>query len=297
MTGAAAAAALTTERLIGKVRRPNRGRSGDVYMWAILNGTIFNVTTVAIGSTIGLVLSGKLPERYQRIVLDALGLITITIGVDAGVLVLRDTISMYRPDGSAGKTYGATLAMVTVGSLIVGCLAGTWLRLQERVENLGHSIHKRFSRGEAGTFAEGFLTASVIFCVGPLTLLGCLENGADGDPSLLMIKSLLDLFCSVALAASLGLGVCFSVVTVLGFQGSLAITAYFFASSIPHLSQQLMNVVGGVLLLATALTLLEIKKIPVADMLPAIFIPPVVVWVVESVCPGVLIPVASAVGG
>ncbi len=265
-------------------------------MWAILNGTVFNVATVATGSTLGLALSGKLPERYQRIVLDALGLVTITLGIDAGVLVLRDTVAMYTPQGPAGKTYGATLAMVTVGSLIVGCLIGTWLRLQARIENLGGFIHGRFGRGDAGRFAEGFLTASVIFCVGPLTLLGCFENGANGDPSLLMIKSLLDLFCSIALAASLGLGVCFSVVTVLVFQGALSVGAYFFASSIPHLSQQLMNVVGGIILLATALLLLEIKKIPVADMLPALFLPPLVVWIVEFGWPGLLIPAAAATG-
>ena len=250
---------------------------------------MFNAIAVAIGSGMGLVLSGRLPQRYQRIVLDALGLVTITLGVDAGVNVLNATIAAYRPPGDAGKTYGATLAMVTVGSLLLGCLLGTRLRLQERVEGLGHAIHRRFGSGDAGAFAEGFLTASVIFCVGPLTLLGCFANGADGDPSLLMIKSLLDAFCSMALAAGLGWGVMFSVATVLGFQGGLSILAHFFAEAIPDLSQQLMNVVGGVLLIATALVLLEIKRIPVANMLPGLFLPPLIVWLMESMAPGTLI--------
>jgi len=258
-------------------------------MWSVVNGTVFNAIAVVVGSSIGLLLSGKLPERYQRIVLDALGLITITLGVDAGVNVLNSTIATYRPPGDAGKTYGATLAMITVGSLLVGCLLGTWLRLQERVEGLGRAIHGRFGTGDAGAFAEGFLTASVIFCVGPLTLLGCFENGADGDPSLLLIKSLLDAFCSMALAASLGWGVMFSVATVLGFQGGLSILAHFFADGIPDLSQQLMNVVGGVLLMATALVLLEIKRIPVANMLPGLFLPPLAVWLVETASPGTLL--------
>ncbi len=257
-------------------------------MWSILNGTVFNTVAVLLGSGCGLLLSGRLPERYQRLVLDALGLVTITLGIDAGVNVLNDTIARYRPLGDAGKTYGATLAMVTVGSLIVGCLLGTWLRLQERVEALGVMIHRRFGTGDADSFAEGFLTASVIFCVGPLTLLGCFENGSQADPSLLMIKSLLDAFCSMALAASLGAGVMFSVFTVLIFQSSLSILAYNFASAIPDLSQQLMNVVGGVLLIATALVLLEIKKIAVANMLPGIFLPPVVVWMIEFWRPGTL---------
>jgi uncharacterized protein len=261
-------------------------------MWAILNGTIFNVITVAVGSTLGLLLSGRLPDRYQRIVLNTLGLVTITIGVDAAVNGLNTTIATYRPPGDAGKTYGATLAMVMVGSLLIGSIAGTALNLQKRIESLGGRIHAQFSQGDAGRFAEGFLTASVIFCVGPLTLLGCFENGVNQDPSLLMIKSLLDAFCSLALAAGLGLGVAFSVLTVLFFQGSLSVLAYHFASAIPDLSQQMMNVVGGVLLLATALSLLEIKKIPVANMLPALFLPPAIIWFTEIIAPGFLITTA-----
>jgi len=257
-------------------------------MFSILSGTLFNVVTVTVGSAIGLLLTGRLPDRYQRIVLDALGLVTITLGIDAAVNVMSATVSQYRPVGDAGRTYGATVAMITVGSLLIGCLVGTWLRLHDRVERLGAMIHGRFGYGDASKFAEGFLTASVIFCVGPLTLLGCFENGAHGDPSLLMIKSLLDGFCSMALAASLGLGVLFSVGTVLGFQGSLAVGAYFFASSIPDFSQQLMNVVGGVILLATALVLLDIRKIPVANMLPGLFLPPLAVWGIEGAFPGFL---------
>ncbi len=259
-----------------------------MWVWTVLSGTVFNVITVAVGSTVGLLLSGKLPERYQRIVLDGLGLITITLGIDAAVVIMTDTVGRYRPLGAAGTTYGAKLAMITVGSLLIGSLIGTSLRLQDRVERLGGLIHKRFGTGDSGKFAEGFLTASVIFCVGPLTLLGCLENGLNGDPHLLMIKSLLDAFCSMALAASLGIGVLFSVLTVIGFQGSMSIAAYYIAGDLPDLSQQLMNVVGGYLLLATALTLLNIKRIPVADMLPGIFIPPIAVWLVERVWPGSL---------
>jgi len=261
---------------------------GFEIMWTILNGTIFNAVTVAVGSTVGLVLSGRLPDRYQRIVLSGLGLVTITLGVDAAVNVMSATVVAYRPVGPRGDTYGATLAMITIGSLIVGSLLGTWLRLHDRVEGLGTAIHRRFGAGSADKFAEGFLTASVIFCVGPLTLLGCFRNGVDGDPSLLMIKSLLDAFCSMALAASLGVGVMFSVATVLLFQGSLAVLAHYFAAAVPHLSQQLMNVVGGVVLMATAVVLLDIKKIPVADMLPGIFLPPLVVWLVEMGWPGTL---------
>jgi uncharacterized membrane protein YqgA involved in biofilm formation len=259
-------------------------------MWSVLNGTIVNAATVAVGCAIGLALAARIPDRYQRIILSCLGLVTITLGIDASVVVMGDVVRKY---GGGDPTYGARIAMVTIGSLIVGAIIGTALRLHERVEGLGEMIHRRFGgRGEAdqrSRFAEGFLTASVIFCVGPLTLLGCLNNGIHDDPSLLYIKSFLDGFCSLALAASLGLGVAFSILTILLFQGGLSITAYFLASGLPDLSVQLMNVVGGLVLLATAMMILEIKRIPVANLLPGIFFPPLAVWVVEAISRGTLI--------
>lgn len=259
-------------------------------MWSILNGTIVNVAAVAAGSTIGLALSTRIDDRYRRMILTCLGLVTITIGIDAAVLVMAGAV---RTHGDGIPTYGARLAMVTVGSLIVGAILGTSLRIHDRIEGLGRWIHRRFG-GESGgetsaKFAEGFLSASVIFCVGPLTLLGCLNNGADANPSLLYIKSFLDGFCSIALAASLGLGVFFSIVTVLVLQGGLSLVAHFAAGVIPDLSIQLMNVVGGIALLATSLMILELKKIPVADIVPGIFLPPIAVWAVEKISPGLLL--------
>ncbi len=267
-------------------------------MWSILNGTIVNTITVALGSTVGLCLAARVPERFQRIVLTCLGLVTIMLGIDASVLVLSDTVRRY---GEGIPTYGARLAMVVVSCLLVGAILGTLLRIHERIEGLGSLIHRRFggasveagTLGDAPRFAEGFLSASVIFCVGPLTLLGCLKNGIDANPDYLYIKALLDGFCSAALAATLGIGVLFSVLTVLIFQGSLAILAHYAAAGLSDVSLQLMNVVGGIVLLATALVLLDIKKIPVADLLPGIFLPPLAVWLVESLQPGLLIPLAN----
>ncbi len=270
-------------------------------LWESTSGTVVNALTVAVGSGIGLTFSSRIPERYQRIILDCLGLVTVTLGIDAAVLGMGQLVSRY---GVGVPTYGARLGMVMVGSLIVGSILGTALRLQERIEGLGRAIHERFfhrgratesaaavegSAAGAARFAEGFLSASVIFCVGPLTLLGCLANGAQGNPSLLYIKAFLDGFCSMALAASLGAGVAASVVTVLVFQGGLSLLARATAGGLNELSMQMMNVTGGVLLLATALMLLEIKRIPVANMLPAIFLPPVVISIVERIGPGLLV--------
>lgn len=271
-------------------------------LWESINGTVVNAVTVAVGSGIGLAFSSRIPERYQRIILDCLGLVTITLGIDAAVVGMGQLVSRY---GVGVPTYGARLGMVMVGSLIVGSILGTALRLQERIEGLGRAIHERFfggggraaegaaaaegSAAGAARFAEGFLSASVIFCVGPLTLLGCLANGSQGNPSLLYIKAFLDGFCSMALAASLGAGVAASVVTVLVFQGGLSLLARATAGGLNELSMQMMNVTGGVLLLATALMLLEIKRIPVANMLPAIFLPPMVIAMVEKFGPGLLV--------
>ena len=260
-------------------------------MWSIFNGTIINAIAVAGGSLVGLSLGARLPKRYQDIVLHALGLVTLTLGFDAAVLRFANTVTEYAEKVDGGSTYGARVAMVMISSLIIGALIGTALRLHERVESAGTWIHRRFSKGDGKNFAEGFLMASVIFCVGPLTLLGCLENGAHGNPSLLYIKSLLDGFCSLALACSLGWGVFASIGTILVFQGGLAALAYGVAEPLDGLSLSLMASVGGVILLASGLMMLDIKKIPVANFLPGMFLPPLIVSVVELLHPGLLLPI------
>ncbi len=258
-------------------------------LWHTLNGTIVNAVTVTLGTAIGLLAGPRLPQRYQQIILISLGLVTVMLAIDAGAIGMSSTIAEHRPPDPAGKTYGARLAMVTVGSLLLGAVIGTAAKLHERIERLGTRLHARFGRPGQARFAEGFLTASVLFCVGPLTLLGCLENGTQGNPTYLYIKAFLDGFAAIALTSAMGAGVAFSVVTVLVFQGGLALAARWIATGIPVLSLDLMNVVGGYVLLGTALSLLEIRRIPVANLLPAIFLPPAVVWLVEQIWPYTLL--------
>ncbi|MCH7632575.1 MAG: DUF554 family protein [Planctomycetes bacterium] len=209
------------------------------------------------------------------------------IGVGLGVLI-PSLVTRFTGQETIVVYWSPPLAFSI--SLIVGVVIGTALRLHERVESLGVWIHNRFSQDDGHRFAEGFLTASVLFCVGPLTLVGCLENGAHGDPSLLYIKSLLDAFASLALASALGWGVFASVLTVAGVQGGLSLLAWSIADPLPEVSIALMSAVGGVILLATGLMILDIKKIPVANMLPGIFLPPLAVWVTEQIAPGMLLP-------
>jgi len=259
-------------------------------MWSILSGTIVNVATVAAGSLVGLGISGTLPERYRTIVLQSLGLVTVTLGIDAAVLQFSRLVAENAPLFQGNQTYGARLAMLMISCLLVGVILGTALRLHDRIEGAGAWIHQRFAGQDGHKFAQGFLTASVIFCVGPLTLIGCLENGAHANPSFLYIKSLLDGFCSLALASSLGWGVFASIFFVGVFQGGLSLLAYGVAEPLHPISIGLMSTVGGVILLATALMILDIKRIPVANMLPGVFLPPVAVWIVERVSPGLLLP-------
>lgn len=265
-------------------------------MWTIFNGTIVNAVTVAVGSVLGLTIARSLPERYRIIVLQCLGLMTITLAIDAGVLGFSTTVARYRPGVLHPETYGARLGMIVISCLLIGAVIGTALRLHERIEGAGTWIHRRFSKGEGGRFAEAFLTASVIFCVGPLTLMGCLENGARGNPGYLYIKSVLDGFCSLALASSLGAGVLVSVFTILIFQGGLAALAFVTLGSagqtqtLHPLGVELMSAVGGIILLATAFLILDLRKIAVANMLPGLFLPPFAVGFIHWVRPGWLLP-------
>lgn len=238
-------------------------------MWSIFNGTLVNAVAVLLGGTVGVLAGGRLSERARSNILVCLGLITIWIGVDSAVVELH-AVTDGKPPGVAAR-----YAMVVVASLLVGTLLGTAGRLHDRLEDMGKRLHRRFGGGSRHSIAEGFLASSVIFCVGPLTLLGCLRNGAPPhEPGLLYIKSLLDAFCAVALAASLGPGVVFSVLTVLVFQGGMALAAYAGGQVLSSESVHLMSATGGLVLVANALLLLEIKRIPVADMVPSLFLPP-----------------------
>ncbi len=250
--------------------------------WLIFNGTIVNAATVAVGSSTGLLVGPRMPERYHTAVLQALGLLTLWLGFDAAINEFNTAVP------APAATYGPRLGLVMVGSLLLGTIAGTGLRLHARIEALGEWIHRRFAAESKHSVAEGFLTASVIFCVGPLTLLGCLENGTPPhDPGYLYIKALLDAFCSIALAASLGLGVVFAVFTVLVLQGGLSLAAYFAAGAlVDPVSLGLMKAVGGLLLIGTSLHLLDIKRLPLADFLPAMFIPPLLLGAVRTLAPG-----------
>lgn len=256
-----------------------------------MTGTLINIATVLLGGTMGLVFGARLPERARATVVAGLGLFTAAIGIQ----MFLETQN----------------AIIVLASLLVGGLVGEWAGIEEGLRALGSFLEDRFTRprsnkGERSTiqeragasdvhaegsgvrlgtqiqeesrFMRGFLTASLVFCVGPMTILGSIQDGLTGDFSLLAIKSVLDGFAALAFASTLGVGVLFSTLVIFSYQGGLSLLAAQAQAIISPAMMAEMTAVGGVLLLGLAVSsLLEIKPIRVASFLPALFFAPLAV--------------------
>ena len=222
------------------------------------SGTLVNIVTVLLGSGLGLLLRGRLPERIVTVVMQAIGLTTLLIGV-------LNALDLTRVDEPPGIIVGLI-------ALALGGAVGEWLRIEEGLEGLGDALKKRF-KGQ-GRFTEGFVAASLLFCVGPLTLIGSIQNGLVGDDSFLLLKSTLDGFAALALSATFGFGVIFSTLVIALYQGALSLGAGLFANLIPDPASDprvlLINGVGGLMILGLGLGLLEIKRLRVASLLPSL---------------------------
>lgn len=221
-------------------------------------GTIINVISIIIGSTIGLVLKHNLKDNYKNIMIQGVGLTTIVIGVTGAVGGFLDSNNKF-------------LFLIIIISLVLGGVLGALLKIQVRLNNIGIYVERKFAQ-ENG-FAKGFVTASLIFCVGAMAIMGAINDGMAGDISILAIKSILDGITSMILASTLGIGVLFSFVSVLVYQGLITAIAYFFKDFLPQVVINQMTIVGNILIIGIGLDLLEIKKINIADMLPGIFLP------------------------
>jgi len=230
-------------------------------MWA--TGTLLNLATVLLGGLIGTFLGDRLPPRLRENVVAGVGLFVAIMGVKFAI----DTASL----------------LYLLGAILVGGIAGSLVGIERRLNELGAAIQRRFATpGGSSTIAEAFVTASIVFCVGPLTFLGAIRNGLSGDASLLAIKSVLDGFSAIAFAATLGWGVLLSLVVILVYQGGLAAGASVFASLLSDAQLREMNAVGGLLLVGVGLKLLKIRDVQVADYLPAIAVAPLLVAAVAA---------------
>ena len=220
--------------------------------------------TVVVGSTVGLTLKNRLTKPMQLIITQGIGLITLWIGMS-----MANTLAQVQ----AGNIEGVIVALL---SLVIGGVAGEWLKIETKLSALGDYLKRRF-RGQ-GKFTEGFVASSLLFCVGPMTLIGCLNNGLTGDNSLLTIKATMDGIVSIALANIYGAGVMASILVLLVYQGGLSLAAGALASNFSDPASNpfvlVTTGVGGLVILAIGFNLLEVASIRTASFLPAIALAP-----------------------
>ena len=215
-------------------------------------GTIVNSIAIIIGSIIGVLINKGIKEGYKNIVMDGVALTVILIGV-MGALETENIILM-------------------IISIVIGSIIGEALKIEKKLDNLGNRLEKRFGKGHSN-FSKGFVTASLVYCVGAMSIVGALQSGLEGDYSTLFAKSVLDGISSVIFASTLGIGVGFSAFAVFTYQGIITLLA---SSVKTFLTQEVINemsAVGGLLIAAIGINVLNLKKIKVGNMLPAIFIP------------------------
>lgn len=222
-------------------------------------GTLINTATVLIGGSVGLIIGDRIPERIRTIVVQVIGLVTLGLGL-----------------GDVLKTHNMVFPLV---GMVLGGIVGELLAIERRLEGLGEVIRRRFaSNQEPGRFVNGFITATLLFCIGPLTILGAMQDATGETPQLYIIKGTLDGFMNVIFGAIYGVGAVFSALSVFVVQGSLTLGG----SALDNLLNDRMRVelfsAGGFAVMAIGLNLLEIKKIRLGSLLPGLVITPVLVW-------------------
>jgi uncharacterized membrane protein YqgA involved in biofilm formation len=274
-------------------------------------GTIINIVAILIGSAVGVALGHRLPERTRDVVVDGLGLLTLLVAALSAAAIL---------DPAVAESVGAAGVLIVLGSLLIGGIVGSLMRIESRLEGLGETIRRRLSRGsrvdaagdqaaaidegpvdvevegalaDAGpedgaspdprnNFVEGFVTASLVFCVGPLAILGSLSDGLGLGIDQLALKSVMDGFASIAFAATLGWGVAASALVVGLYQGTLTVLGWALGSVMDTAQIALLTATGGLLLVGIALRLLRIRHVPVGDLLPALIVAPLLTALVAA---------------
>jgi hypothetical protein len=242
-------------------------------------GTALNVATILVGTSIGVALGHRLPQRTRDVVTDGLGLVTLMVAALNVASVLDPSFR------SAVGTGGPVL--VVLGAVLLGGIVGSLLRLESRLEGLGGVLQRRLGRGSGDSetrrrFVEGFVTSSLVFCVGPLAILGALSDGLGTGIDQLALKATLDGFASIAFAASLGWGVAASVLPVVIVQGSFTVAGVLLGGLLPAAEVAAITATGGLLLVGVALRLLRIRPLPVGDLLPALVVAPLLTALVTA---------------
>jgi len=220
-------------------------------------GTLVNAAAVIAGGTVGMLLNKSMPERIKSIYFQAIGLFTLAIGIS--------------------MVYNMQHILIVVSSLAIGALIGEWMNLEVGAERLSNYLKTKFRIGSE-KFSEGFITAFLLYCIGSMTILGAIQEGTGGSSDLLLTKSLMDGFSSIILASAFGFGVLVSAIPLLIFQGSITLLAMYASSFFtPEIIQGLSSV-GGILLIGLGINILEIKKLRIMNMLPALIVVALLLW-------------------
>lgn len=223
----------------------------------MFTGSIVNALAIIGGGALGMLLKSGMPERFNKILMQALGLSVFLIGLQGAI-------------GMKGED-----TLLVIFSLIIGGCLGEWINIEQRLEQFGDHVQKRFEK-LGGSFSKGFVTASLIYCVGSMAIMGGLQGGLEGRHDILFAKALLDGVLSVVFASTLGIGVLASSVPVLLYQGSIALGASLLKPFLIPVVVSQMSVTGGLLIAAIGINILDIIKIKVGNLLPAVFIP--LIW-------------------
>jgi uncharacterized membrane protein YqgA involved in biofilm formation len=238
-------------------------------------GTVINLLTIILGCTIGIALGGRLPKKSQKMITDVLGLITILGATSALLPLWSKAFKNSLPDGSP--------LLLVLASMLLGGLLGTALKIEKRVESFGENLRKRFKASSDSPFVEGFVSASLLFVIGPLAILGSVSDGMSQGLDQLILKSSLDFFAAMAFASTLGIGVMASIIPVGIYQGFWTVIGFFAGSVLEQYQIDAMTICGGLMLVGIGLRLLNIKKISVANLLPALVIAPTLATVLHSI--------------
>ena len=216
----------------------------------ILKGTIVNIVAVIIGCLIGRYLGHLIPERVRRTIMMGLGLTVLLIGMQ---LALQ-----------------SKNPLIVIAAMLIGGIIGEALSIEARLENMGHRLQQRFK--DSGNVAEAFVTASLLYCIGAMAIMGSIQDGLGQEPTILYAKSALDGIASVAFTSTLGIGVIFSVIPLLIYQGGMTLAAGWVQGLLTGPVIAEMSATGGLLILAIGLDILQIRKLPIGNLLPAIFV-------------------------
>ena len=236
-------------------------------------GTVINVIAIVFGAFIGRISGSRLSERSRTLMTDVLGAVTL-IGAASAL------ISFWDPELVTAVPKGAPIVIILL-SLLIGGLIGTLLHIEDGLEQWGEKLKNRFNRGSESRFVEGFVTASLIFVIGPLAILGSISDGMNAGIDQLILKSILDFFASIAFAAAMGWGVALSAIPVGIYQGIWTFIGIGLGNVLADYQVAAMTATGGVLLFGIALKLLSIKKIEIGNLLPALALAPLLAWIAQ----------------